>query len=215
MNYEILHEIISELEQFERNKSDSQISLDSFRRWLNERFYHQESPLNLMEKVEVDSPLGLNYEIVKQMLLLSRYSRIIIRKGMEIYPELVNEDFTYLYRLLDYESLTKIQLIEKNAHEKQSGLEVIKRLIKHELVDEFPDPNDGRSKRISVTKKGRELFKNTTQEVNLISQIITARLTSEEKESLFNIIKKMNVFQHHVYLRHRDDDISMIKNLTE
>lgn len=212
MKYETLHAVISELEEFEKHKRDSQISLDSFRRWLNERFYQQESPMNLMEKVKVDSPLGLNYEIVKQLILLNRYNKIIIKKGMEKYPELVNEDFTYLYRLLDYESLTKIQLIEKNAHEKQSGLEVIKRLIKYGLVTEFPDPNDGRSKRIKVTEKGKELFKETTHEVNLISNIITARLSIEEKEMLFKIVKKMNVLQHNIYLKYREDDISMIES---
>lgn len=212
MKYETLHAVISELEEFEKHKRDSQISLDSFRRWLNERFYQQESPMNLMEKVKVDSPLGLNYEIVKQLMLLNRYNKIIIKKGMEKYPELVNEDFTYLYRLLDYESLTKIQLIEKNAHEKQSGLEVIKRLIKYGLVTEFPDPNDGRSKRIKVTEKGKELFKETTHEVNLISNIITARLSIEEKEMLFKIVKKMNVLQHNIYLKYREDDISMIES---
>lgn len=212
MKYETLHAVIFELEEFEKHKRDSQISLDSFRRWLNERFYQQESPMNLMEKVKVDSPLGLNYEIVKQLILLNRYNKIIIKKGMEKYPELVNEDFTYLYRLLDYESLTKIQLIEKNAHEKQSGLEVIKRLIKYGLVTEFPDPNDGRSKRIKVTEKGKELFKETTHEVNLISNIITARLSIEEKEMLFKIVKKMNVLQHNIYLKYREDDISMIES---
>lgn len=212
MKYETLHAVIFELEEFEKHKRDSQISLDSFRRWLNERFYQQESPMNLMEKVKVDSPLGLNYEIVKQLMLLNRYNKIIIKKGMEKYPELVNEDFTYLYRLLDYESLTKIQLIEKNAHEKQSGLEVIKRLIKYGLVTEFPDPNDGRSKRIKVTEKGKELFKETTHEVNLISNIITARLSIEEKEMLFKIVKKMNVLQHNIYLKYREDDISMIES---
>lgn len=212
MKYETLHAVISELEEFEKHKRDSQISLDSFRRWLNERFYQQESPMNLMEKVKVDSPLGLNYEIVKQLMLLNRYNKIIIKKGMEKYPELVNEDFTYLYRLLDYESLTKIQLIEKNAHEKQSGLEVIKRLIKYGLVTEFPDPNDGRSKRIKVTEKGKELFKETTHEVNLISNIITARLSIEEKEMLFKIVKKMNVLQHNIYLKYREEDISMIES---
>lgn len=212
MKYETLHAVIFELEEFEKHKSDSQISLDSFRRWLNERFYQQESPMNLMAKIKVDSPFGLNYEIVKQLMLLNRYNKIIIKKGMEKYPELVNEDFTYLYRLLDYESLTKIQLIEKNAHEKQSGLEVIKRLIKYGLVTEFPDPNDGRSKRIMVTEKGKELFKETTHEVNLISNIITARLSIEEKEMLFKIVKKMNVLQHNIYLKYREDDISMIES---
>lgn len=215
MKYVILHTIISELEKFEKQTNESHITLDSFRRWLNDRFYQQESPMNLMDKVSVNSPLGMNYEIVKQLILLNRYSKIIIKKGMEKYPEFVNEDFTYLYRLLDYDSLTKMQLIEKNAHEKQHGLEVIKRLIKYELLCEFPDPDDGRSKRVKVTEKGKELFKETTLEVNQISDIIMARLSMEEKQALFSIVKKLNVFQNNIYQLYRNEDLDKIQELTK
>jgi hypothetical protein len=43
---------------------------------------------------------------------------------------LANEEFTYLYRLMDEETLTKMQLVERNAHEKQTGIEIIKRMVK-------------------------------------------------------------------------------------
>lgn len=214
MQYEILKQIIGELEEFQSEKPESQLTLDAFRVYLNEKSYQREAPQHLMHKMNVETP-ELDNEICKQILMLGRYAKLILKKAMDKFPELVNEDFSYLYRLLDYESLTKMQLIEKNAHEKQSGLEIIKRLIKFDLVREFPDPHDGRSKRIAVTPKGKKLFKNTIGEVSEVSQILTARLVKAEKENLLDLLKKLNLFHHDVYLTHRDDSIAEIKGLTE
>lgn len=214
MQYELLKQIIDELEEFQSGKPDSHMTLDSFRVHLNEKSYQREAPQHLMHKMNVQTP-ELDNEICKQILMLGRYAKLILKKAMDNFPELVNEDFTYLYRLLDYESLTKMQLIEKNAHEKQSGLEIIKRLIKFDLVREFQDPHDGRSKRISVTEKGKKLFKDSIGEVSEVSQILTARLETTEKESLLNLFKKLNLFHHDVYLTHRDESIAEIKSLTE
>lgn len=207
MKYEFLKQVLTAMETFESEKTDYQVDLDSFRIWLNEKFYQKESPQHLMHKMQVNTP-ELENEICKQILMLGRYAKIVLKKAMDKHPELVNEDFTYLYRLLDYESLTKMQLIEKNAHEKQSGLEIIKRLIKFGLVDEFPDPNDGRSKRVRVNAKGKELFLDSLEDVNSVSRILSGKLNEDEKKNLLELLKKLNIYHHIMYAEHRDDSLS-------
>ena len=40
---------------------------------------------------------------------MGRFSKQMIRKGLSDFPTLANEEFTYLYRLKDEPSLTKMQ----------------------------------------------------------------------------------------------------------
>ncbi|MXV37819.1 winged helix DNA-binding protein [Flavobacteriaceae bacterium Ap0902] len=211
MNYDLLHSIINSLEAFEED-STGNVDLDDYRRWLNEKAYLKESPKKLAKKFNLEVN-ELENEICKQVILLSRYAKSTIKKGLEDYPELVNEDFTYLYRLMDYDSLTKMQLIDKNGQEKQTGLEIIKRLIKHGLIDEFQDPDDGRSRRLTVTKKGKKVFKESMKEVTLTSKVLGGNLTVKEKETLLNLLIKLNHFHEVVYTKHKDSTIQEIENL--
>lgn len=211
MNYDLLYEMIQSLEQFEKESSGN-VSMNDFRNWLNEKAYLAESPKHLTQKHDMQVN-EMENDICKQVIMLGRYAKLTIRKGLEDYPELVNEDFTYLYRLMDYEFLTKMQLIEKNAHEKQTGLEIIKRLVRNGLIKESPDPNDGRSKRISVTAKGRNLFKKSMEDVTLTSKVLGGNLELAEKENLLEILKKLNQFHEVVYLNHRESKMEEIEQM--
>ncbi len=101
------------------------------------------------------------------------------------------------------ESMTKIQLIEKNVHEKQSGLEVIKRLLKHGLIAERDDEHDKRSKRVFLTVKGRTTFYRSLETMGKVSAIIAGKLSPEEKQQLFTLLKKLEDFHNPIFLNNR------------
>lgn len=210
MDYVFIVEMLKQMNRYQESATTT-ASVEGFRHWLNQQAYERESPSLLASKnnLKVNT---LDNELCKQMLLLGRYAKIVLRKGLQEYPELVNEDFTYLYRLMDYPYLTKIQLIEKNAHEKQAGLEIIKRLVKHGLIVESPDPNDGRSKRIAVSERGRTLFLKSMKDVNLTSKVLTGQLRVSDKETLLHLLKKLNLFHEMLYYNYREDDIEMMAN---
>lgn len=210
MDLSLLKNLILEIEQFSAGNSSN--SVDDFRIWLNNKAYEKENPTRLFEKYQIDVN-DLENEICKQMLLLNRFAKQMIRKGLTNYPELANEEFTYLYRLMDYESLTKMQLVEKNGHEKQTGFEIIKRLIKNGLIEEFDDTQDKRSKRVKVTKHGKNIFRSSSQDVTAIAQILSADLTHKEKEVLLKSLRKLNEFHFTVYHEHKDSSVEEITNL--
>ena len=136
MNLELLIDILKKFKDFEESASyRSNAKVEDFGNFLNEKAYEKENPKNLSEKYDLKVN-DLENEIAKQVILLGRYSKHLIKKALENHSELVNDDFTYLFRLMDYDSLTKTQLIEKNAHEKQSGIEIIKRLVINGLISE-------------------------------------------------------------------------------
>ncbi len=122
MNLELLIDILKEFKEFEDSSSyKPTATVEDFTNFLNEKSYDKENPKNLTEKYDLEVN-DLENQIAKQVILLGRYSKHLIKKALEPHPDLVNDDFTYLFRMMDYDSLTKTQLIEKNAHEKQSGL---------------------------------------------------------------------------------------------
>ena len=147
--------------------------------------------------------------------MLGRYSKHLIKKSLESHPDLVNEDFTYLFRLMDYPSLTKMQLIEKNAHEKQTGIEIIKRLVRNGLLVESPDENDKRSTRIAVTEKGKKVFTESMQDITMVSKIMCGKLDQDEKENLLVSLKKLNTFHHTIYTNLRNEDPKKLLKMVE
>lgn len=210
MNYLLLKEIIDELEEFDQKKGSS--SLEDFRFWLNEKAYQKTNPTELFKK-EHQKVFDLENEIAKQVILLGRFSKQMIRRGLKDFPQLANEEFTYLYRLMDENSLTKMQLVERNAHEKQTGMEIIKRLVKNKLVEEFPDDNDKRITRVKITDFGKKIFSKSVQDVTVTSRILSAKLDEDEKNDLLSLLKKLNEFHFNVYHEHKNSDIQEINDL--
>ena len=92
-----------------------------------------------------------------------------------------------------------MQLIEKNAHEKKSGIEIIKRLVRNGLLKESPDKKDKRSTRISLTAKGKRVFQYCVKDLDEASKILCGKLQKEEKENFLLSLEKLNTYHHSVY----------------
>ena len=214
MELNLIIDILSELDAFQKRQPASQVSLEDFRLYLNAQAYEQETPRNLTKKYDLQV-FDQENEIAKQVIMLGRYSRHLIKKSLEHHPDLVNEDFTYLFRLMDYPSLTKMQLIEKNAHEKQTGIEIIKRLVRNGLLQESPDENDKRSTRISVTDKGRKVFEESMADITIVSKIMCGKLDAQEKENLLESLKKLNTFHHTIYTNLRNEEPKELLKIVE
>ncbi|MCU7616274.1 MarR family transcriptional regulator [Chryseobacterium sp. PBS4-4] len=203
---DLLHKV-KEFENSGNYKPNSNV--EDFRMWMNDKKYSDESPTKLF-KNENHKVAFTENEICKQILLLGRYSKLLIRKGLGDFPDLANEEFTYIYRLKDEPNLTKIQLIERNGHEKQTGTQIIKRLLEAEFIEEKNDEDDKRSKRLNLTKKGEETFHQSVTKVNQISKLLSAKLNIEEKDELLNTLKKLNEFHAHLFLNYKGFSVEKI-----
>lgn len=210
MQTDFFIDLLNQVKEFEHSEACKPNStVDDFRVWMNDKKYADESPTKLFKNENHQVSFTEN-EICKQVLLLGRYSKLLIRKGLGEFPELANEEFTYLYRLKDEPYLTKIQLIEKNGHEKQTGTQIIKRLLEAGFLEEKNDEDDKRSKRLNLTKKGEEIFHASVSNVNLTSKILSGKLDKDEKNELLRILKKLNEFHYHIYIDYKNSNINQI-----
>lgn len=213
MQTDFIIDLLHQVKEFETSASyKPNSSVDDFRIWMNDKKYADESPTKLFKNENHQVSFTEN-EICKQILLLSRYSKLMIRKGLADFPDLANEEFTYLYRLKDEPDLTKIQLIERNGHEKQTGTQIIKRLLEANLLEEKNDENDKRSKRLKLTEKGEKTFHESVKMVNQTSKILSGKLDGEEKNVLLNTLRKLNEFHSHIYTDYKNADIQKIGEL--
>ena len=112
-------------------------------------------------------------KFANRFCFLGRFSKQMIRKGLSDFPTLANEEFTYLYRLKDEPSLTKMQLMKETVTKKQTGIQIIKRLLDDGLIQETVDENDKRAKRLTLTKKKeKKPFHQSVEKVNTTSKIL-------------------------------------------
>lgn len=207
MNTDFFIDLLHQVKDFENSDTYKPHStVEDFRLWLNDKKYREESPTKLFKNEEHEVSFTEN-EICKQVLLLGRYSKQLIRKGLGDFPELANEEFTYLYRLKDEPNLTKIQLIERNGHEKQTGTQIIKRLLEYELVEEKNDSEDKRSKRLNITEKGKDYFHRSVEKVNITSKVLSGKLQEKEKSELLELLKKLNDFHATIYSQYKNFNI--------
>lgn len=199
MGTDFIIKILQEVQKFESSSfAKNNPEIDDFRCWLNDEKYRNESPTKLMAENNYDVNF-LENEICKQIILIARYARLAIRKGLQEFPELANEEFTYLYRIKDEPGLSKMALIERNGHEKATGMHIIRRLVDYELVSEEDDEADKRSKKLQLTEKGKNYFTKSVPVVDNISLFMSGDLTEEEKKILLKFLIKLNTFHYTYY----------------
>ncbi|MCB4235726.1 hypothetical protein LDL59_13355 [Kaistella anthropi] len=51
-------------------------------------------------------------------------------------------------------------MVEKSAHEKQTGMEIIRRLVKNNLLEEIPDIKDKRVTRLKISNLAKSILIN-------------------------------------------------------
>lgn len=218
LNYNILHELLDWFQQYEIQLEGKPANLESFRIWFNRQAVAQatSNPLQQVEGEDASVPpiFDVETEISKTLVQLSRYAKLWIRKSLEQENELVNEDFTYIFALMRNGSMTKTQLIQENIHEKASGLEIIKRLLKYQFIEEKADELDKRSKQVSLTEKGRQMFFKLIHELRPTSQLIAGNLTMTEKNQLFQLLKKLDHFHQPLFMEEKHKSIAeLLKNI--
>lgn len=181
MEYRLLKEIIALLEAYQKEQTSQKV--EDFTIWLNNTLFSANSndphashdQLVLAFKV-----MFLNKELKKQtktMLSKSSISSI--------------DEYSFLLHLDYQESFRKMEIIELHNLEAPTGIEIIKRLLKHGLIEEFPDQEDKRARRIKLTKKGNMELKKMKPSMDAIFNKFAAPLSLNESIQLSGILDKL------------------------
>lgn len=195
-SFKLLSELIPLIEEFEA--TNQKVEMKSFLQYATEKQNARRSkPAKTDDNLQrMSNQLGffLNY--------LFRFFKSYTKTALRNSPISTSDDFVFLATLSREASMRKTDLIKNNMMEIPSGIEVIKRLLKHKLVAELPDPEDKRSIRLSLTKKGRKELYVVFGEMNKVSNVLVGKLSASEIKQLHGLLEKL--FTHHQLIKDID-----------
>jgi len=207
MNYKLLKEVIERLEQYETTEQNT--SLEGFVLFLNEDLSLLKSSKPMPDKFSKDTldkmserSMGFENHITFLLVTIWKYAKHYIKEAFKDLPVNSIDDFGFLAGLSEVDSLTKTELIQKNIAEIPSGMEIIKRLLRKGMIEDFKDPNDGRAKRLKITPLGKMAVGQSIGQLLRISKIIAGDLNLNERVQLLYILEKLNHF--HIPIHEND-----------
>lgn len=130
---------------------------------------------------------------------LAKYATYYSKRALEPQEIRSIEDWVYLVKLLEMGSPTKSELIVEMVSEFPSGIDIIKRLIRQGWIEEYPDKQDRRSKRVRMTPAGRTLLFETFQRMEDVAQVAFQPLNHDEKVMLYQLLEKLDSFHHQTH----------------
>ena len=134
------------------------------------------------------------------------YSKKILRDS-----QLANQnDYVYLIILDRLGDQRKTDLISLALMEVSSGIEVIRRLLRNGMIEDYPDPHDKRSKRVRLTAQGKQALKELASDMDQIGTLVTGNLTEQEKNQLARILQKLAVYHKKIWQQDQDTDLPVL-----
>ena len=182
-----IQQVLEYIQEFYSVNNREPNDLQEFVVWLNDAIFDTQQTHDSGED-EKSLDMELSYLFVSQ----SKQFKLLARKILSDTPISSADEYSFLYHLSLAESFRKMELINIHLLEAPSGIEIIKRLLKKELIREFDDHEDKRAKRISITPEGRRLTEKIMPLMQQVYSDLCANLTVKEKHHIISYLKKQN-----------------------
>ncbi len=186
-SFEVIRTLIQWFETYAEENTDSEIELNSFIIWLNSKLFADEHA-NQNEHDHDDLDMELTFLLAFQNRHYKTYAKNALLESDLSSPE----GFSFLYHLYLVDSYRKMELIKMHHLEPPSGIEVLKRLLKRNFIEEFDDPDDGRAKRIRITESGRHKIQEILPKMKKVFSSMTAEMSLNEKLHVVAFLQQMN-----------------------
>ncbi len=201
MKYAILKNVLNLLEEFEAENSLGRTypnDIVGFEKWIVDGYKDDELT---SEPSWEGKEKGRSAESVISTLIvhLNRYAKSYSKSALFGSNFSTQEDFIYLINLKAFGTMTKMDLIKKNVHEKPAGMQIINRLIAQGWVDQSDSEVDKRSKVLKISTTGLEVLENQMDKIRQATQMVTGDLTQNEKMDLIRLLNKLNDFHQPIY----------------
>ena len=201
MNYSLLKEVLDLVRDFEVSQVASPgfaSDISGFKQWVAAK----EDKTSVVSEPDWEGKRqGRSPESVINTLIvhMNRYAKNYSKSAMVGSDFSTQEEFIYLINLKAFGQMTKMELIKKNIQDKPVGIQIIKRLLAQEWVEQHDSPIDKRSKLIQITPKGIHALEKQMDKIRQATLLVTGNLTHQEKMELIRLLEKLNEFHHSIY----------------
>jgi MarR family transcriptional regulator, lower aerobic nicotinate degradation pathway regulator len=202
MNYQLIHEIIDQIADFQKEHTEG--DLQDFSTWLSHKIGRNAKQAEI--QVQHAPSIDINDAIPEFIICMYRYAKIYVKKILEENHSAFSTYDEVIYVIVLFfnpEKMTKTELIEKNVHEKPTGMEILKRLLKNNMIEQYDNEQDKRSKYLKVTEKGKMEFLKIFDKMREVSRLIAGDLTVKEQGQLYFLLKKLDNFHNPIFLNER------------
>jgi DNA-binding MarR family transcriptional regulator len=212
---EIIITVLNHFFDFDNlNGNRDEYSLSEFTGYLNSKAGRDDIEMRRISGEMADSIPEYTRKTLSDIsiliVLMNRYARGYIKQAMQDSLLHTPDEFSFLITLMTFKSLHKSELIKRQVMEKTSGTEVIRRLLKKGMIKESADQNDKRSKKISITKYGRDEVLRILPIMSNVSEIIAGNLSNEEINTLSYLLKKLDHFHNDIYMNKKEMSLNDI-----
>ena len=191
--YQQIKTLIDHFECFEQETGTQDLS--SFATWFNIKMNTANTSTN---EIEADHR-PIESHILQSLAILSNHLKHYIKTAIKATPLVGWNDLVIIIVLYYGRAMRKTELIQAALIEISPGIEVIKRLLRTNLIYEYNDPKDGRAKLVDITPRGRQLFEQTLPKMDLAQNIAVGNLTNTEKQQLIPILSKLVHFHDPIF----------------
>jgi len=215
---QVLIQLIDHLFKFDEAYGGEDYSITDFIGYLNANQPTQLPSIRELaggEEEWVRNNQDQNTEIARLLVFIYRYAVMYFKKGLRESNINTLDEFSFLIVLMTYPSLTKTELINKLIMEKTSGIEVIKRLLKQELIYEFDNPNDKRSMMVAITPKGKTELAELLPKMGLVGSLVVGNLTPTEVSSLSFLLNKLDYHHNEIFMNNRGLSLEELNQKSE
>lgn len=190
MSLNIISETLKYLQVYINEKGEAPPDFNEYILWLNEQLFEQEAIL-----IE-DHGDTLDIELTFLMVVQNKYYKQYCKQALANSELNTPDSYSFLYHLSLVESYRKMELINIHLLEAPSGIEVIKRLLKKEMIEEFDDIDDKRAKRIRITNRGYEEIEKLAPRMQEVYSKMTAKMSPNEKMHVVAFLRKLNTYHN-------------------
>jgi MarR family transcriptional regulator, lower aerobic nicotinate degradation pathway regulator len=200
MNYIFLQNLLPLIGEFQQQINWSEPSARQFAEWILQQEEQHEFQTLTQEKGESYPELAaMQVGNSRCIVNLYRYAKSYARKAIPSDSPITFDDYSYLVILFYRGAMTKMQLIEENIHEKSTGMEVIKRLLRLGLLVQTANEADKRSKIVMLSDYGKQAMQAIQHKMYDLTMQVNGNLTPSEMSSLFHLLQKLDNYHREIW----------------
>jgi DNA-binding MarR family transcriptional regulator len=113
------------------------------------------------------------------------------------------EEFGMLLTIQKEKNPRKTDIIYANLFELSSGTDMLNRLKKRNLIKEYDDEDDKRSKRIELTADGEKAIKLCMIQMRKVSGMLTNDLSEDDKQLCIQLLKNIEIKFSRFWQQHK------------
>jgi DNA-binding MarR family transcriptional regulator len=201
-NYQTIQQLIGLWQDYE-DVADVH-SFENFGKWLFDNHKNLPSILNSEINLSKNDTFSFLEGLEPKQKLMILFSHLV--KFQEIYTKKffiglpINNllEFQFLFSINKMNSTKKSDIINLHLIEYTTGIDILKRLIKLNLVEEFIDKIDKRNKRVRITNEGKRILMEALIRMNKLEDLFFNGISENKYKMLIPVLASLNNYHRKI-----------------